>query len=103
MVLRMARPWKHPDSGFYYVRLRIPADVRTTASSRQIILPKDGWGGGFKVGPNSQHVKASLRSRGPRDAKERNAAAVAYLETFWRGLRTGPQRLSRNASGAPGW
>ena len=33
MVLQMVRPWKL-DSGIFDVRLRIPADVRTVASSR---------------------------------------------------------------------
>ncbi|MDE0924129.1 DUF6538 domain-containing protein [Aurantimonas coralicida] len=27
MVLRMARPWKHPNSGVFYLRVRVPSDL----------------------------------------------------------------------------
>jgi len=27
MVLRMARPWKHPNSGVFYLRVRVPIDL----------------------------------------------------------------------------
>ena len=27
MVLQMARPWKHPNSGVYYLRVRVPTDL----------------------------------------------------------------------------
>jgi len=58
----MVRPWKL-DGGIFDVRLRIPADVRTVASNRQISLPKEAGGGRIKVGANLQHVKASLRTQ----------------------------------------
>ena len=43
MVLQMVRPWKL-DSGIFDVRLRIPADVRTVASNRQISRLKEAGG-----------------------------------------------------------
>jgi integrase len=94
MVLQMARPWKHPDSGIYYVRQRIPTNVQAIARSRQISLPKEAGGGNIRVGSTGHHVKTSLRTRDPREAKQRNASALAHLETVWRGLLDGPQQLT---------
>jgi integrase len=39
-------------------------------------------------------VKASLRTHNPREAKERQAKALAYLDDVWRSLREGPRRMT---------
>lgn len=95
MVLLMARPWKHPESGFYYVRLRIPQDVRAVARGLKIKLPEEAGNGGIELGPNTQLVKASLRTRDLQDAKARYAAAFSHLSSLWKSLRDGPQHLSQ--------
>lgn len=95
MVLLMARPWKHPESGFYYVRLRIPQDVRAVARGLKIKLPAEAGNGGIELGPNTQLVKASLRTRDLQDAKARYAAAFSHLSSLWKSLRDGPQHLSQ--------
>ena len=40
-------------------------------------------------------MKASLRTRDPREAKERHAAAVAHVNAVWAAIRNGPKRLTR--------
>jgi hypothetical protein len=44
MVLRMARPWKHPKSGVYYLRVRVPRDLVSLvghAVEKQSLRTKD--------------------------------------------------------------
>lgn len=38
MPLPMARPWKHPDSGIYYVRKAVPAQLRPLVVMNGAIL-----------------------------------------------------------------
>jgi hypothetical protein len=91
----MARPWKHPDSGVYYIRQRIPQDVRAAAHGLQIKFPKEAGGGGIKLGQNAQLVKASLQTKDQQNAKVRHAIAAAHLASFWQSLRDGPTRLNK--------
>lgn len=94
MVLRMARPWKHPTTGIYYLRERIPRDVLAKARGTKITLPSEAGASKVTLGAKSEHVKASLRSREPREAKERHAAALSHLAAVWASIRNGPSRLT---------
>lgn len=94
MVLQMARPPRHPDSGILYVRQRIPRDVLVAARGRQLKLPEEAGGGSITIGPKTTHVKASLHTSNTREAKQRHMAALSYLEQFWQSLKEGPQRLT---------
>ena len=51
----MPQPWKHPDSGMYYLRLRVPVGLR----------PLLGY-----------EFKRSLKTRSPAEAKARYAEAL---------------------------
>jgi integrase len=90
----MARPWKHPDSGIYYVRERIPRDVLAAARGQHVKFPKEAGEGSIRLPDNATHAKASLRTRDPHETKVRHAAALAHLEKFWQSLRDGLRRLS---------
>ena len=35
MVLAMARPWKHPKTGIYWLRKGVPDDLRTAVGKRE--------------------------------------------------------------------
>lgn len=35
MPLAMSRPWKHPDSGVYWFRRAVPADLREPVGKRK--------------------------------------------------------------------
>jgi integrase len=90
----MAHPWKHPTSGFYYVRERIPRDVLALARGSRIVLPESAGGGVISITAAAQHVKASLRTRDKREVVGRHASALAHLEKTWDGLRRGTRTLT---------
>ena len=74
MPLPMARPWKHPDSGIYYVRKAVPARLRSL------------------VGKSLE--KVSLGTHDPEEARRRHAKAVLEIEQRWETLQAGPKELS---------
>lgn len=74
MGLRMATPWKHPNSGIYWMRRRVPADLVETVGRRE--------------------EKLSLRTRDPSEAKAAYVKATAELEARWARLRQGTKRIS---------
>ena len=53
MPLAMSRPWKHPNSGVYWLRKGVPEDLRTLVGKRE--------------------EKRSLQTRDPIEAKQRHA------------------------------
>src|SRR5882724_3216597 len=83
MTLAMARPWKHPRSGVYWLRKRVPNDLLQAIGKRE--------------------EKHSLKTRNPVEAKQRHAEALAALEARWANLRKGPQTFTqREAHGIAG-
>lgn len=74
MPLPMARPWKHPDSGIYYVRKAVPTALQPLVG-RAI-------------------EKLSLRTKDPEVARARFVDAVREIEARWAVLAAGPQELS---------
>lgn len=69
MGLRMATPWKHPNSGIFWLRRRVPADVVEVVGRRE--------------------EKLSLRTRDPAEAKIAYLKAASDLEARWASLRRG--------------
>jgi hypothetical protein len=74
MPLAMSRPWKHPNSGVYWLRKGVPEDLRTLVGKRE--------------------EKRSLQTRDPAEAKRRHAEALAEIESRWANLRAGPKSLT---------
>lgn len=74
MALAMARPWKHPKTGVYWLRRGVPEELRTLVGKRE--------------------EKRTLGTKDPAEAKRLHAAALAELEARWAGLRAGPRTLS---------
>jgi hypothetical protein len=64
MILRMARPWKHSDSGIYYVRERLPRDIPAKARGLKVALPAAAGGSRFSVRATSacEGILADARS-----------------------------------------
>lgn len=73
MALAMARPWKHPQTGIYWLRKRVPDDLRAAVGKRE--------------------EKFSLKTREPAEAKRLHAAALVALEERWRNLRSPVRKL----------
>jgi hypothetical protein len=91
MPWNMPGPWKHP-TGIYYLRERIPADVRMRARGRKIAFEIDGTLVHVKVG--LEHVKVSLRTKDRPKARERYKHASATFAAFCEAVRQGPRKLS---------
>jgi hypothetical protein len=74
MALSMSRPWKHPDSGFYWFRKRVPDDLRKLLGKSE--------------------ERFSLGTRDPIDAKRLHALKLSEIEERWSNLRIGQRALS---------
>jgi hypothetical protein len=74
MTLPMSRPRKHPNSGVYWLRKRVPDDLRQF------------------VGKGEE--KRSLGTRNPDEAKRRHAEVLSEIEAQWANLRRGTVRLT---------
>lgn len=73
MALAMARPWKHPKTGIYWLRRGVPAELRNAVGKRE--------------------EKTSLKTRDPAEAKRLHAIAMVALEERWANLRTPARRF----------
>jgi integrase len=69
MVLKMARPGKHPTTGIYQFRKRVPEHLVSVVGKRE--------------------VKISLGTRDPHEAKIAHAQIAAEIEARWRQLAVG--------------
>jgi integrase len=74
MPLAMARPWKHPKTGIYWLRKRVPEDLLRLVGKRE--------------------EKRSLGTRDPAAAKRLHAVALADIELRWSNLRAPRKVLS---------
>jgi integrase len=74
MTLSMTRPWKHPDSGYYWFRKRVPEDLRNLIGKRE--------------------ERFSLGTRDPTEAKRLHALKLSEVEERWSNLRSGQRPLS---------
>lgn len=92
MALRMASPWKHPTTGIYYIRVRTPASLMRRVRGQTVILPTGEGTATVKI---TDWVKASLRTRDPRVAKERFIKAEGALQAYWEAVEKGPRKLTQ--------
>lgn len=74
MGLRMTKPYRHRDSGIFWVRLRVPADVSRIVRKNEL--------------------KFSLGTRDPDEAKSRFIERMSDLQARWRMLRLGTVSIS---------
>jgi len=93
MLLRMTSPIRRDGSSVTYLRQRIPADLVAKAKGMALRVPVGDETATLRVG-SAGTIKVSLRTRDPRQAKERQAKVLAYLDDVWRSLREGPRRLT---------
>lgn len=93
MLLRMASPIRRDGSSVHYLRKRVPAELAHKAVGLVLRVPVGDETATVKVGGTGT-IKVSLRTHDPREAKARQAKALAYLDDVWRSLRDGPRRLS---------
>lgn len=75
----------------YYLRVNVPSDVAKAANGMTVIVPIEDAFARAVVGT---HVKVSLRTKDPREAKQRHTHAHDALLKQWDALRSGPQKLN---------
>lgn len=81
MVLAMSRPFKHPKTGVYWLRKRLPADI--AGSTGRSIITK------------------TLGTKDPEEAKRKHAAVLAELEFEWAQIRLrGRAQIDQNSPNA---
>ena len=80
MGLRMPTPYRHRDSGIFWVRLRVPGDIA-------------------KLGGKKEE-KFSLGTRDPDEAKSAFLREMTRLETRWRSIRAGTVSISHKEATA---
>jgi integrase len=81
MVLAMSRPTKHPKTGVYWFRKRVPADIGVLTGRKE--------------------VNKTLGTKDPEEAKRRFAEVLAEYEREWAELRLGNGSVSRSGLGGP--
>ncbi|MCW6511918.1 DUF6538 domain-containing protein [Lichenifustis flavocetrariae] len=74
MPLMMARPYKHPRTGIYWLRRGVPESLRSLVGKRE--------------------EKFSLGTRDPEEAKRLHAKAIAEMDSQWANLRAGQRILT---------
>src|SRR5271155_2307339 len=89
MLYRLVRPMRRKGSRHPYFLQRIPMDVKALAVGLKLALPIGAETVPLTISAKAETVKASLRTADPAEAKLRNAALGAYVETVWRALREG--------------
>ncbi|MGM4925223.1 DUF6538 domain-containing protein [Tardiphaga sp. 804_B3_N1_9] len=80
------------NSDVHYLRKRVPSDVLAAAVNTTLRIPVGEVVVPVRVGRGGI-VKVSLRTNDPKIAKERQAAALFYLDKVWASLKNGPVRL----------
>ncbi|WP_454685518.1 DUF6538 domain-containing protein [Agrobacterium leguminum] len=91
MVLSMPSPYKHPSTGVYWYRQRVPARLKTVARGKSVTVTIDGYVSCPTIGDD---IKVSLRTKMPADAKKIAPEAQAEFDRIWLSFETGPVTLT---------
>lgn len=80
MIIRMSQPWRHPKTGVWYYRGRIPTDLIGRITADQLSVELNGTLVTVKLG---NIIKISLRTKGESEARVRHASVSAQIEKRW--------------------
>ncbi|WP_170135027.1 tyrosine-type recombinase/integrase [Acuticoccus kandeliae] len=86
---------KRPQSSVFQFRRRIPRDIVEKARGQTISVLVGDRTVQKVIGAKATEIGFSLDTRDPREAKAREAAALAHLDKTWEAMRQGPKRLTR--------
>lgn len=95
MGLRMPGPEKHPKTGVYYFRQRVPTNLVALARGNRITVMISESPKTIKIG---DAVKVTLNTKDPTTAKARYREVDTWLQGYWQSLLAGPQRLTPKQS-----
>ncbi|MDP9732120.1 UNVERIFIED_ORG: integrase [Rhizobium sp. SORGH_AS260] len=91
MVLSMPSPYKHPSTGVYWYRQRVPARLKSIAKGKSVTVTIDGYASCPTIGDD---IKVSLRTKTPADAKRLAPEAQAEFDRIWLSFENGPVTLT---------
>ena len=80
MVISMSQPWRHPTTGAWYFRARVPADLKDRLAGQKIALRVAGHDRTVVV---RDILKVSLSTKDNGEAKVRHAAVQAQVQKRW--------------------
>jgi len=87
----MPSPYKHPSTGIYWLKQRVPARLVAIAKGRSVTVTVDGVPSVVKVG---EYIKVSLRTKDITEAKQRSNEAEGEFNRVWLSFDNGPVRLT---------
>lgn len=91
MVLSMPSPYKHPSTGVYWLKQRVPARLLAVAKGKSVTVTVDGMPCTVKLG---DYIKVSLRTKTIAEAKQRANEAEAEFNRIWLSFENGPVKLT---------
>ena len=91
MALKMPGPVALAPSNVFRLNVRVPGDLVARLRGSRVLLPVADETGSAKIGDK---VIVSLRTKDPKLARARFAAALATLQAHWEAFRTGPRPLA---------
>src|SRR5687767_4226142 len=91
MVLSMSQPWKHPRTGVFYLRERVPADLKDKLKKQKLTVRVAGQDRTVTL---NEFAKISLGTKERSEAKLRHASVQAQVQERWAAARKRPERLS---------
>ncbi len=91
MVLFMPRPYKHPKTGVYWYRQRVPASLGSLPKGKTVTVTIEGKTTTPKIGSD---IKVSLRTKEAKAAKQRAQDAQAQFDLIWASFDNAPVHLT---------
>src|SRR5690554_2852477 len=91
MVLPMPSPYKHPATGVYWIKQRVPARLLARAKGHLVTVTVDEVPSEVKLG---EYIKVSLRTKNAAEAKKRAVEAEAEFSRIWLSFENGPVSLT---------
>ncbi|MCJ8507949.1 hypothetical protein MUU53_08470 [Rhizobium lemnae] len=91
MVLSMPSPYKHPATGVYWYRQRVPTRLKSAAKGKVVTVLIDGHSSSPTIGDD---LKVSLRTKVPLEAKRLAGEAQAEFDRVWLSFEQGPVSLT---------
>lgn len=92
MIIRMPQPWRHPKTGVWYYRARIPEDVAPLVAGQKLSIEVAGALASVKLATT---IKISLRTKDANDARSRHSNVSSQIEKRWTlARRKSPQSLT---------
>lgn len=91
MALSMPRPYKHPRTGVYWYRQRVPSALLTAAKGKRVTVTIDGRITTPKIGND---LTVSLDTKDVAEAKRRANEAQAEFDRIWLSFEDQPVALT---------